>query len=89
MRGTVIYGANDVRSEELPKPSILAPTDAIVRNAATCVCGSDLWDYRGINPVPQPKPFGHEYCLLYGRTHSVLARRQRLPLMRHRKLTDV
>jgi threonine dehydrogenase-like Zn-dependent dehydrogenase len=37
-------------------------TDAIIRTTATCVCGSDLWDYRGINPVPQPKPMGHEYC---------------------------
>ncbi len=62
MRGTVIYGAGDVRSEELPDPAIVEPTDAIVRNAATCVCGSDLWDYRGINPVDEPKPFGHEYC---------------------------
>lgn len=62
MRGTVIYGAGDVRSEELPDPTIVHPTDAIVRTAATCVCGSDLWEYRGINPVPEPTPFGHEYC---------------------------
>jgi threonine dehydrogenase-like Zn-dependent dehydrogenase len=62
MRGTVIYGPGDVRSEQLPEPKIIEPTDAIVRNAATCICGSDLWDYRGINPVPEPKPFGHEYC---------------------------
>jgi threonine dehydrogenase-like Zn-dependent dehydrogenase len=62
MRGAVIYGAGDVRLEERPEPTIIEPTDAIVRNAATCVCGSDLWDYRGINPVPEPKPFGHEYC---------------------------
>lgn len=47
MRGTVIYGAGDVRSEDIPEPHIVAPTDAIVRNAATCVCGSDLWEYRG------------------------------------------
>ena len=62
MRGTVIYGAGDVRSEELPEPTIVEPTDAIVRNAASCVCGSDLWEYRGLNPVEQPTPFGHEYC---------------------------
>lgn len=62
MRGTVIYGAGDVRSEELPDPTIQAPTDVIIRNAATCVCGSDLWEWRGLNPVPQPTPFGHEYC---------------------------
>lgn len=62
MRSTVIYGAGDVRLEQRPEPTILAPTDAIVRNSATCVCGSDLWEYRGINPVPQPTAFGHEYC---------------------------
>ncbi len=62
MRGAVIYGAGDVRFEDLPEPEIVAPTDAIIRTTATCVCGSDLWDYRGINPVPEPKPFGHEYC---------------------------
>ena len=62
MRGAVIYGAADVRLEKLPDPEIIEPTDAVVRNAATCIYGSDLWDYRGINPVPEPKPFGHEYC---------------------------
>jgi threonine dehydrogenase-like Zn-dependent dehydrogenase len=62
MRGTVIYGQGDVRLEDLPDPNILEPTDAIVRTSATCICGSDLWEYRGINAVAQPKPFGHEYC---------------------------
>jgi threonine dehydrogenase-like Zn-dependent dehydrogenase len=62
MRGAVIYGEGDVRLEQLPEPTIVEPTDAIVRNAATCVCGSDLWNYRGINPTPKPRPFGHEYC---------------------------
>ena len=62
MRGTTIYGPGDVRSEELPEPSILAPTDAIIRNAASCVCGTDLWDYRGLNPIDEPRPIGHEYC---------------------------
>ena len=42
-------------------PDHLAPTDAIIRISASCVCGSDLWDYRGINPVHQPTPMGHEY----------------------------
>ncbi|WP_026961628.1 zinc-dependent alcohol dehydrogenase family protein [Alicyclobacillus herbarius] len=62
MKGTVLYGPGDVRFEELPDPKILKPTDAIIRIVATCVCGSDLWDYRGINPVTQPTPMGHEYC---------------------------
>ena len=62
MRGAVLYGPRDVRSEERPAPTIIKPTDAIIRMALTCVCGSDLWDYRGINPITQPKPMGHEYC---------------------------
>ena len=61
MRGTVLYGARDVRYEEVPEPKILKPTDAIIRLAATCVCGSDLWSYRGINEVKQPMYMGHEY----------------------------
>ena len=61
MRGTVIYAPADVRFENLPDPHIVAPTDAIIRTVATCVCGSDLWDYRGINPVTEPHPIGHEY----------------------------
>jgi threonine dehydrogenase-like Zn-dependent dehydrogenase len=43
-------------------PKILEPTDAIIRMAATCVCGSDLWPFRGLQPVERPTPFGHEYC---------------------------
>src|SRR6266513_1040656 len=62
MKGTVLYGPRDLRFEERETPSILKPTDVIVRNSATCVCGSDLWPYRGINAVPQPTPMGHEYC---------------------------
>jgi threonine dehydrogenase-like Zn-dependent dehydrogenase len=62
MKGTVIYGARDVRFEEVPTPKIQKPTDAFIRVAAACVCGSDLWPYRGIQPVTQPTPFGHEYC---------------------------
>src|SRR5438445_1621436 len=62
MRGTVLYGPRDIRFEERDTPTILKPTDAIIRMSATCVCGSDLWPYRGINPVPEPTPMGHEYC---------------------------
>jgi len=62
MRGTVLYAPGDVRFEERDDPKILKPTDAIIRIAATCVCGSDLWPYRGANPVTQPTPMGHEYC---------------------------
>ena len=62
MRGAVLYGPRDVRFEEREVPKIMKPTDAIVRISATCVCGSDLWPYRGISAVPQPTPMGHEYC---------------------------
>src|SRR6266446_763889 len=62
MRGAVLYGPRDLRLEEREVPKIIKPTDAIIRITATCVCGSDLWPYRGVNPVPQPTPMGHEYC---------------------------
>src|SRR5947209_9027958 len=62
MHGAVLYGPRDVRFEERPNPTIIEPTDAIIRIAATCVCGSDLWPYRGIEPITQPRPMGHEYC---------------------------
>src|SRR6266699_3118486 len=62
MRGAMLYGPRDLRFEERDTPRIIKPTDAIIRNVATCVCGSDLWPYRGIAPVPQPTPMGHEYC---------------------------
>src|SRR5712672_4085549 len=62
MRGAVLYGPRDVRFEERETPKIVKPTDAIIRISATCVCGSDLWPYRGIQPIAQPTPMGHEYC---------------------------
>lgn len=61
MRGTVLYGPRDVRSEDRPDPKIIEPTDAIIRLPVTCICGSDLWPYRGIDRFPQPTPMGHEY----------------------------
>lgn len=62
MYGAVIHAPGDVRYEEREDPTIIEPTDAIVRTVAACVCGSDLWRYRGISPVPKPTPIGHEYC---------------------------
>jgi threonine dehydrogenase-like Zn-dependent dehydrogenase len=62
MRGAVLYGPRDVRFEERDDPKIIKPTDAVIRIAAACVCGSDLWPYRGIQPIAQPTPMGHEYC---------------------------
>lgn len=62
MRGTVLYGPRDVRFEDREDPRIEKPTDAILRIAVTCVCGSDLWPYRGIQKIAQPTAMGHEYC---------------------------
>jgi len=62
MQGTMIYGSRDIRLEERPEPKIEKPTDAILRLSATCICGSDLWPYRGIQPITQPTTMGHEYC---------------------------
>ncbi|MGI5380102.1 zinc-dependent alcohol dehydrogenase family protein [Streptomyces sp. CA-251387] len=61
MRGAVIHAPGDVRFERLDDPKIIKPTDAVIRTVATCVCGSDLWDFRGLNPVEEPHPMGHEY----------------------------
>jgi threonine dehydrogenase-like Zn-dependent dehydrogenase len=62
MQGAVLYGARDVRFEDRPDPAIVEPTDAIISLPVTCICGSDLWPYRGIQPIPAPVPMGHEYC---------------------------
>jgi threonine dehydrogenase-like Zn-dependent dehydrogenase len=62
MRGAVMHSPGDVRVEDRPAPEIIHPADVVIKLAATCVCGSDLWDYRGINPVTQPTPMGHEYA---------------------------
>ncbi len=62
MKGAVLYGPRDVRYVERADPQIVDPTDAIIRMSATCVCGSDLWPYRGIDAPNGPTPMGHEYC---------------------------
>jgi len=62
MRGAVLHAPGDVRVEERDDPKIIEPTDAIIRLSATCVCGSDLWPYRGADPVEEPSPMGHEYA---------------------------
>jgi threonine dehydrogenase-like Zn-dependent dehydrogenase len=57
-----MYGPGDVRVEEREAPRIVEPTDAIIRVSAACVCGSDLWPYRGVEEYPWPAPMGHEYA---------------------------
>jgi threonine dehydrogenase-like Zn-dependent dehydrogenase len=61
MQGAILYAPGDVRVEQRPDPAITQPTDAIIRLSATCVCGSDLWPYRGIEKIDGPTPMGHEY----------------------------
>ncbi|KAA1429371.1 zinc-dependent alcohol dehydrogenase family protein [Nocardioides antri] len=60
MLATTIHGPRDIRVEEVPDPTIKRPTDAIVRVVAGCVCGSDLWPYRGENPIQAGATIGHE-----------------------------
>jgi threonine dehydrogenase-like Zn-dependent dehydrogenase len=62
MLRTVLRGPRDVRCEEAPEPKIVKPTDAIIRLSATCICGSDLWPFRGLDPIAAPMAMGHEYC---------------------------
>jgi len=61
MRGAVIHAPGDVRFETLADPKIVDPTDAIIRTAVTCVCGSDLWPWRGLDATGEAHPMGHEY----------------------------
>jgi threonine dehydrogenase-like Zn-dependent dehydrogenase len=61
MRGAVLYGPGDVRLETRDDPTVVEPTDAVIRLSATCICGSDLWPYRGIEAVEGHAPMGHEY----------------------------
>ncbi|MCP2283383.1 Threonine dehydrogenase [Promicromonospora umidemergens] len=61
MRGVVMYAPGDVRVEEREDAKIIEPTDAVIRVTAACICGSDLWPYRGIEALTGPTPMGHEY----------------------------
>ncbi|MFJ9315990.1 zinc-dependent alcohol dehydrogenase family protein [Pimelobacter simplex] len=60
MRATTIHAARDIRVEEVPDPRLKRPTDAIVKVTAGCICGSDLWPYRGENPIRPGATIGHE-----------------------------
>ncbi|MCW2769715.1 MAG: dehydrogenase [Aeromicrobium sp.] len=61
MHATVLHAPRDIRLDEVPDPQLRDDTDAIVRVVAACVCGSDLWPYRGVHPNPQPVRIGHEF----------------------------
>lgn len=57
---TTIHGTRDIRLEDRPRPEIGAPTDAVIKVSAACICGSDLWPYRGENPITPGDTIGHE-----------------------------
>ncbi|MBC3185515.1 zinc-dependent alcohol dehydrogenase family protein [Corynebacterium sp. zg-331] len=61
MKATFIHGPGDIRVTEVDKPTVTDPTDAVIKIVATCVCGSDLWSYRGTDEVEEPSRMGHEY----------------------------
>ena len=61
MRVAVLHAPGDVRVEDREMPRIEKQSDAVIRLTAACVCGSDLWPYRGIEAVDEPSPMGHEY----------------------------
>lgn len=61
MRATVIHGPRDIRLEDVPDPAVQRPGDAVVRVVASCVCGSDLWPYRGVTETSEPHRIGHEF----------------------------
>ncbi|GHE73766.1 hypothetical protein GCM10019059_36590 [Camelimonas fluminis] len=62
MLASVLHSPRDIRCEEVAEPTILKPTDAIIKLSASCICGSDLWPFRGLQPVDAPMHMGHEYC---------------------------
>ncbi|MET8506319.1 zinc-dependent alcohol dehydrogenase family protein [Streptomyces sp. NPDC004787] len=61
MRAAILYGTKDLRVEEVPEPSLLMSSDALVRVVAACICGSDLWRYRGVMPTETAVRIGHEF----------------------------
>ena len=60
MRATLMYQAGDVRIDDVPDPSIVEPTDAVIRVTRACICGSDLWPYASLEPTETGRPMGHE-----------------------------
>jgi threonine dehydrogenase-like Zn-dependent dehydrogenase len=62
MRVAVMTAPGKVQIENGPEPQIIEATDAVIRLSATCICGSDLWPYRGIEKLDGPRPMGHEYA---------------------------
>ena len=60
MRATLMYKAGDVRVENVPDARIMEPTDALMRVSRACICGSDLWPYKLLDPLKDGRAMGHE-----------------------------
>ena len=60
MRAAILHGPESVSLEQVPDPAVVVPTDAVVRVIASCICGSDLWHYRGSTKRPSGR-IGHEF----------------------------
>src|SRR5215471_974274 len=55
-----MYAAGDVRTENVPDAAIIKPTDAVVTVSRACICGSDLWPYKSMEPSKTGRVMGHE-----------------------------
>ena len=60
MRAVLMRAPGDVVIDEIDVPRVIKPTDAVIKLDAACICGSDLWPYRGLQPV-ENQYMGHEY----------------------------
>jgi threonine dehydrogenase-like Zn-dependent dehydrogenase len=74
VKATLIYGAGDVRVEDVPDPKLENPTDAVVRITHSCICGSDLWPYKSREATAQGDRIGHEFIGVVEETGSDVSR---------------
>ena len=76
MRATAIHAPHDIRVEDVPDPAVQQPTDAVVRVLRACICGSDLWAYRGEAAREPGQRIGHEFLGIVEETGSEVGRRR-------------
>lgn len=76
MRATILHAPGDIRLENVADPQLINDSDAVVRVVASCICGSDLWPYRGINPVREAVRIGHEFVGIVEKVGSAVAKIQ-------------
>ena len=73
MRATVLHAPRDIRLDDVDGPQLKEDTDAIVRVVASCICGTDLWPFRGVNAVSKPQRIGHEFVGVVESTGSAVS----------------